>query len=223
VISPNNYQPMTGDIFACWGRDWISLGISAEGSLTSWLTGPNNLRWSPSHVAIACCRDVPNNRQEFWFESTQLTDRHCLQAERPVAGVQCHQIRDRLRDYVAAGGRVDVYRMPQFWRFDALEMTQLRATLLAMCGRPDGSPAVSYDMGGAAFSGTRILKYLPFGQANLDSLFCSELIASCLQRFCRLNLANPARYNPGLLLRQLVRQGTYGLHTRFRKTSEVPS
>lgn len=221
MIFPANYHARTGDIYACWGTDLVARGISAETSLLSLIVGPSQLRWSPSHVAIACEREGPNNRNCYWFESTTLTNRHCLEYGQPVAGVQCHQVRDRLKDYVMAGGRVDVYRPTKLNEFVGCDAFDLRRILLSLCGEVGGRLPVSYDMFGAAFSGTRILKYSPFCRANTDTMFCSELLAAVLQRFCLLNRDNPAKYHPGLLMRQLVRQGTYSLHTRFEKSSEV--
>ena len=215
---PKQYHPQPGDIFACWGTDLVSRGISIETSLTSWLFGPKGLRLSPSHVAIAC--RLPNSGRCYWYESTTMTPRRCLLAERPVTGVQVHEISDRLRDYcINAQGAVAVYRLADIHTLEAGEAVRLQAILQNLCGTPD-RPAKRYDLAGAMISGTRVLKYSPFSRANLDSLFCSELIAALLQRLCRMNHEDPSRYNPGYLLRQLVRQGTYRYETLFERRSE---
>ena len=203
-----------GDIFACYGRDLVSLGISAETSLTSWLTGPSGLRWAPSHVAIAS--QFVRSTEITWYESTTLSDRKCLTAEQRVEGVQVHPIRERIRDYCRSGGWVDVYRLTGINELSGYEAELLRSMLSKLVGdKQTGQAPRQYDTSGAVFSGTRLLKWLPFSRANLQQMFCSELIAAVLQRLCRMNRDNPARYNPGLLLRRLVRQGTYFRRYQF--------
>jgi len=196
------------DVFACWGADWMSKGISLETSLTSWLTAPAGLKWSPSHVAIACTRYAPDHDRTYWFESTSMARRLCLEAGRVVHGVQVHTIEDRIADYLRPGGRVVQYRLTDIDALDALEQANLRRILYSWVG-DETKPAASYDTTGAAFSGLRVLPYLPCSRADIESLFCSELVAAVLQRCCLMNRSNPARFNPGRLLRTLVRQGTY--------------
>jgi len=75
---------------------------------------------------------------------------------------------------------------------------------------------VTYDLGGALLSGTRILKWTRFlPQADLNELFCSELVAAVLMRLGRMNRNDPTRFNPASLLRQVVRQGTFQFEHRF--------
>ena len=200
------FSPQSGDIFACWGSGIVSRGISLETSLTSWLTAPSGLRWSPSHVAIAA--QERTSQAVRWWESTSIIERPCLIAGRTIAGVQVHDWRERVRDYVRTGGKVVVYRLAEIDELEAGEEYHLTDLLGSQLGKP-------YDAISAAISGTRVLKWLPFSRADLDQLFCSELIAAVLQRLCRMNRDNPARYNPGLLLRRLVRQGTYGRQAGF--------
>jgi hypothetical protein len=45
--------------------------------------------------------------------------------------------------------------------------------------------------------------------ADLQSLFCSELVAAILMRLNRLNHANPTGFSPARLLRTLVLLGKY--------------
>jgi hypothetical protein len=153
-----------------------------------------------------------------WFESTTMTRTPCLLAGVPVAGVQCHPIRSRIIDYVRGqGGRVDVYRLHPIKRLKSVEAWLLSDLLTSQCGDGD-RPPVSYDTEGAVMSGTRLLKRLPFSfsVADLNQLFCSELLSVVLQRLGRMNHANPAKYHPGLLVRELVRQGTYVFHKSFQ-------
>ena len=196
------------DVFACWGTDWVSKGISLETSLTSWITAPSGLRWSPSHVAIGCSRYAPDHDRAYWFESTSRSQRLCLGSGRSVHGFQVHAVEDRIGDYIKPGGRVVQYRLTDIDALDELEQANLRRVLYQWVG-DENKDAASYDTTGAAFSGLRLLPYLPCSRADLESLFCSELVAAVLQRCCLMNRSNPARFNPGRLLRTLVRQGTY--------------
>lgn len=215
-------------MFACWGTDRISRLISAE---TSSFFGPRGLRWAPSHVAIAA--DVlpraissvlgsvvlPPGSGDLplcWVESTTLARRNCLVAGRRVSGVQVHPWRERMRDYVGGGGRVDVYRLTEIDALSHRERFEL-AKLLQLFLR-NGDP-VQYDTAGALTSGTRVVRRFTAWRNQLDSLFCSELIAAVLQRLNRMCRRNPADFHPGRLLRSLVTQGTYRCVHRF----ELPS
>lgn len=207
TISVTSVLP--GDIFACWGTSLISRGISLETSLTSWLTGPPGLKLSPSHVAIAARADTNTNADCCWFESTTLAgESPCLRAGVPVVGVQVHSVASRIADYCRSGGVVVQYRLTDIDALDRAESARLTSMLTSYCGSDD-KPPVGYDAAGACFSGLRIAPLLPFARANLETMFCSELIAAVLQRLCRMNRCNPATCNPGRLLRRLVRQGTY--------------
>jgi len=209
------YEPQAGDVFACWGRDLVSVGISIE---TSSLLGPRAFRWAPSHVAIACPRWYPNQKTCYWWESTTLSKRPCLEADAPVSGCQVHPIEGRLQDYVFAGGRVAVYRLTQFDALSREETKQLRDMLGQVIGDP-GEPVrqpVTYDTAGALCSGTRIVRRFSLWRNQLDTLFCSELLAAVLQRLGRMCRENPARFTPAELMRRLITAGTYQHLTTFQ-------
>ena len=207
------YRPQCGDIFACWGTDRISRLISLE---TSSLFGPAGLRFGPSHVAIAANRWHPDSVYPYWYESTMLAKRPCLDAGRPVSGAQVHMIGDRIADYLSAGGTVVVYRLTEIDRMSLDEQMKLVDMLQTFTGGPDRSP-VTYDTVGALCSGTRYVKRFTAWRNQLDNLFCSELIAAVLQRLCRLCRRNPAQFTPARLLRSLVTQGTYRELITFRR------
>lgn len=201
-----------GDIFACFGADPLSRLISVETSLLSWPFAPRGLRLSPSHVAIACPRYFPYTDHCYWFESTTLTRRQCLEAGRPVTGVQVHAVGDRLQDYCERG-RVDLYRLTPINALSKDQIEELRSDLVNWFI----DNAISYDLAGAVFSGARVMrsvdKITGWMTPCHESVFCSQLIAALLMSLCRMNRDNPQRYNPGRLLRTLVQQGTY---TRVR-------
>ena len=123
-----------------------------------------------------------------------------------VAGAQAHEPDERIADYVQHGGRVDIYRLTHFHRLTVEESRLL--TRLVLDEFID--PGISYDMGGALLSGTRVFQCSRFFPgANLEQLFCSELVAAVIMRLNRMNHSNPSRYHPARLLRELVNTGKY--------------
>ncbi len=192
-----DFQP--GDIAACHGADWTSRVIRWG---TSSLFPPSGLRIGPSHVAILCRW----RQQMVWAESTTLCSHPCLIQNNTVAGGQLHFPRERIEDYVGNGGRVDLYRLTHFHRLSPHESRLLTCLLL----NEFIDAGVQYDMGGALLSGTRVFQLSRwFPGANLDQLFCSEMVAAIVMRLNRMNHSNPSRYNPARLLRELVRTGKY--------------
>tara|TARA_R100000808_G_scaffold7070_1_gene20784 strand:- start:6196 stop:6801 length:606 start_codon:yes stop_codon:yes gene_type:complete len=189
-----------GDIMACWGTDWTSRGISAA----TWSPiAPKGLRLGPSHLAIMC---QLSDRTPLWVESTTMCRHPCFIRGENARGVQAHHPEDRVKDYLEQGGRVVRYSLTPINTLTTLETHLLMKILINhfVCARVD------YDLGGALISGTRVWQLLhSFPGADLDRLFCSELVSAVLQRLGRLNRANPTRHNPARLLRQAVRQGVY--------------
>jgi len=192
-----NFQP--GDIAACHGTDWTGRVIRWG---TASLFPPGLLRVGPSHVALMCSW----RGRMIWTESTTLCRSACLIRGVPVSGAQAHLPDERIADYTGSGGRVDLYRLTHFNRLTIEESRLL--TRLVLDEFID--PGISYDMGGAILSGTRVFQCSRFFPgANLEQLFCSELVAAVVMRLNRMNHANPSRYHPARLLRELVRTGKY--------------
>ncbi len=109
-------------------------------------------------------------------------------------------------DYIRGGGWVDLYRLTEINRLSDAESRLLSRLLIEHLVRKH----VRYDVSGALLSGTRAFQLSRlFPGADLERLFCSELIAAVLMRLGRMNHANPTRFNPGRLLRCLVRTGKY--------------
>ena len=190
------FQPL--DIAACYGSGLTARAISYG---TASLLAPKHLRIGPSHVAVLC----EFHGRMVWVESTTLCPHPCVILNRQVSGCQAHLPEIRIHDYVTADGHVDLYRLTPIDRLSQPESQLLTRILVRhFIGRQ-----VTYDVGGALLSGTRLFKrtrLLP--KADLNELFCSELAAKVLMRLGRLNRSNPTRYNPACLLRELVRQGT---------------
>lgn len=198
------FQP--GDIAACHGTDGASRLIR-WGTVS--LFPPAGLRLGPSHVALL----FPWRGEMLWGESTTLCPSPCRIRGRIVSGAQAHDPAERIGQYLAAGGRVDLYRLVRFHRLSATESRLLTRILLDEVIEP----GIGYDFGGAALSGTRVLQRSRFFPgADLESLFCSELVAATVMRLNRMNHANPTRYNPARLLRELVLTGKYQRVETFR-------
>ena len=191
------FQP--GDIVACFGTDVGSRAISIA---TASLRGPSGLFWGPSHAAILC----PHAGELLWVESTTFCRRPCRVQGRVTSGVQAHAPRWRIADYLEAGGRVDLYRLAGIESLSLAEADLLSRILI----RHFVARGIDYDLAGALLSGTRVLSWTHlFPGADLNHLFCSELIAAVLMRLGRMARDNPSRFHPARLLRQLVRCGTY--------------
>lgn len=190
---------LPADIAACYGTDWTANAIRLG---TASVFGPARLRIGPSHVAIMCQHDG----RMLWTESTTLCKHPCVIRDEHRNGCQAHEPANRIKDYVDMGGHVDLYRLAPIWSLSADESDLLSRIIVRYFVLAD----VGYDMGGALISGTRRLKYLRFmPDADLNELFCSELIAAVLMRIGRMKQANPVIYNPASLLRELVKCGTY--------------
>lgn len=142
----------------------------------------------------------------------------CLVHGERIAGCQAHEPELRIDDYLSKGGYVDLYRLSPVDRLSHHETELLTRILIRhFVGRN-----VTYDIGGALLSGTRLFKHtrlLP--SADLNQLFCSELAAKVLMRLGRLNRDNPTKYNPSTLLRQLVREGTMQFERTFSREVKV--
>ncbi len=200
------------DLAACYGTDPAARAITW---LTASVLSPPRLRLGPSHVAVIC----EFHGSLVWVESTTLCAHPCVILGRPVSGCQAHLPEMRIDDYVSAGGRVDLYRLSPVDRLSQFESDLLTKILVRhFIGRE-----ITYDLGGALLSGTRLFKrtrLLP--SADLNELFCSELAAKVLMRLGRLNRDNPTKYNPASLLRQLVREGTAQFERTYRQSKESP-
>ncbi len=184
---------------ACWGRDWMSRGITAG----TWSPfGPPGLRLGPSHVAIIC----EWQERPVWVESTTMCRQPCLVRGEGARGVQVHEPPGRIEDYNAQGGQVVRFQLTPINGLTSKESRLLTRILVEHFVEQ----AIDYDLGGALISGTRVWQMLRlFPGADLNRLFCSELVSACLQRLGRLNRTNPTRHNPARLLREAVRQGVY--------------
>jgi hypothetical protein len=189
----------SGDLAACYGSDHASRAISWG---TASLLGPAGLRIGPSHIAVICL----DAGRPLWVESTTFCRRLCILRSCPVSGAQAHDPDDRVDDYETCGGRVEQYRLTDINSLSRDESELLTRILVEHVVRR----GLNYDLHGAILSGTRVFQLTRlFPAADLESFFCSELVAAVLMRLNRMNHANPTRFNPARLLRMLVRTGKY--------------
>ena len=189
----------TGDILAFYGVDAASTMIRAA---TCWPLDPWSCWRPPSHVAMVW----EHRGRPLLVESTTLCGRPCVVRGEPVSGTQAHFPYERVGDYVSAGGSVDLYQISG--EINALTPGEDRR-LNKWCEALIQEEA-SYDMRGAILSGSRLMPLLHLlPDANLQSMFCSELLAAVLMRVGLMNIGNPGWYNPGRLIRELVRTGKY--------------
>jgi len=198
-----------GDIAACYGTDATSRVISLA---TCSVFPP--LFVGPSHVALIVRDKAVHSRElgkPFWFESTTLCRHACLHAKALVNGPQIHHPENRINDYVAAGGRVDLYRLSNLDALEPFEQIHMARIVEKILHE-----IPSYDMAGAILSGTRCFHWSKlFPSADFESLFCSELVAKVLQKLGLMNQGNPTRLNPARMMRRLLRSGVYRFHRSF--------
>lgn len=164
-----------GTVVAFWGTDWLS-------RLISWST------WGPSHVGII----AELNGQLVLFESTTLCKTPCLIQGKCVSGVQAQNIEDRVKQY--RGGSVKYYPLHSHLNLNETESTKMSNFLISQIGK-------EYDKKAAVLSASHILKYFP--NPDLDTIFCSALVARALMISGRMPWANPETYSPASLLRTL--------------------
>lgn len=189
-------------MLACWGAELMARAISLH---TRALFGPQEwpgpawLKLAPSHVAQV----VRSPRHGLILvESTTLCRSPCLIKGLHCSGAQAHVIEERIADYTAGGGQVVLYRLLPIVQeyFDADKHAHI---LIERFVRP----GIGYDYPGAILSGTRKLKMLPQFGADLNHVFCSEMLAHADMLLGVMNWANPTRYNPGSYVRRQLRTG----------------
>ncbi|TWT51823.1 hypothetical protein KOR42_32960 [Thalassoglobus neptunius] len=202
-----------GDIIAFWGGDLPGRAISL---MTSSILPPWSLSWAPSHVGLAMTAGQNSSSARMLIESTNFSKHPCRLTNRLTKGLQAQGLSERVRDYETSGGSWRAFRLTWGNELDEVEVDYLRGICRAAIYR-----GVGYDWTGAGLSGTRLLQLTRlFPTPSAQTLFCSEFIAYALQSLCRMNRANPTRYNPGRLLRELVSTGVYEEISTEEKTFE---
>jgi hypothetical protein len=182
LLLPNDTGVKAGDLIGYSGRSWISYGVNLA---TGGLPG-----WGISHVGILA--HAPDGRL-LLFESTSLDNPPCAITGKPIHGTQAHPFEDMTREY---DGRV--YHYPFYRQLFADEDARLTEFLLDTIGTP-------YDMLGAFRSAGIGLSFVEslFRPANLETIFCSEMVAAAYAVIGLHATTNVSRWSPNRLVRHL--------------------
>lgn len=178
-----------GTIVAFYGTDPMSLLIRAA-------------TLGPSHVGIMSYSErllnlVPRSELVL-FESTTLCPVKDLATGEFVDGVQANRLSDRLATYP---GKVVAYHLHEDISLDALSDIRLMRFLDSQLGK-------NYDYTAAALSASHLLK-LRWNTPDLDTIFCSALVARALMIINRCNWSNPEWYSPAALINEIRKSAVY--------------
>ncbi len=168
-----------GTIIAFWGTDWLSQLISVS-------------TLGPSHVGIIGGLKLDKCAGPIIYESTTLSYEPCLINDEFIDGVQAHCLASRVASYK---GAVHAYHLHPSLELSPLETMKLDGYLKSMLGK-------TYDTKAAVFSATHLLKYR-FKHPDLDTIFCSALVARALMLLNRMNWSNPEWFSPSGLVHEL--------------------
>lgn len=178
-----------GDLLFFYGNDWTSKVITYY-------------TWGPSHVGIVVDSSLmqlldPHGSKLALLESTTMCPTPCLKTGNHINGIQIQDIPTRIAQYGTA---------PTFLKLRdecALNHTALQ-DFHCYARRVVGK---NYDLPNAILSATNILKYLV--TPDINTLFCSALVARLLMLVNKMNWANPEIYSPASLKRALLSTAVY--------------
>jgi len=185
---------LPGDVIGFSGKGLVSDAIN--------LVTLGIPRWGLSHVGIVAIY----KGNLVIFESTTLDDEACYITGKQCAGVQAHELFHRVDLY---DGRVSHYPLNR--PLIGLESVRLTCFLMSFLGK-------SYDTIGAVRSGGVAFSYVEswLRPSNMESIFCSELVASAHKHLGRFCPRNEISYNPNKLIRAERREGVLKTCTRLR-------
>lgn len=171
-----------GDVIGFSGQSWLSAAINI-GTYGFPLFGI-------SHVGIMA--HAADGRLLI-FESTSLDDLPCEISGEIFTGTQAHRLEDILRVYK---GRV--YHYPLYRQLYPVEDARLTQFLMDTIHTP-------YDTMGAFRSAGVGLSWFEslFRSQDLNTIFCSEWVASALSTIDVFPMSNASRWNPNRLCRHL--------------------
>jgi len=180
VLDMNVMKP--GDVIGFSGRGWVSAAINI-GTYGFPFCGI-------SHIGVMA--HDPEGRL-LLFESTSLENLPCVISGEDFTGTQAHYLDDILEAYF---GRV--YHYPLYRPLYPNENTRLTRFLMETIHTP-------YDLMGA-FRATGVgISWIEswFREQDLNTIFCSEWIASALSVIGIFPTSNASRWNPNRLVRHL--------------------
>lgn len=165
------------------------LGFSGDGGISFMV---NILSYGIPWISISHLGILGEHEGELLlFESTTLSNIPCKIQDKLTKGVQAVRLKDRVEKY---DGKVFHYPLvnPLF----ASEQRRLNQFLHDQIGKP-------YDLIGALRSGGSLFAWFEshLREADLNFLFCSELVASSLHRVDRLETHNVSSWSPNKLIR----------------------
>jgi hypothetical protein len=194
MIVPIGFE-QPGDVIGFSGRGLVSdlINVATYGCP----------RVGLSHVAIV----AEYRGQLVLFESTTLDDEPCLITGRRIHGVQAHPLVRRIKGYAGAA-----YHYPLCRALTTDQSKKLTEFLVSMIGRP-------YDDIGAFRSGGEGFSYIEswLRPANLNSIFCSELVAAAHKYVGAWHPRNESSYNPNRLVRTELRDGVLRVPWRLEQ------
>jgi len=187
-MTPAEPNPRPGDAIGFSGTDFVSDAINL-GTL-GWP------RWGISHIAIVT--EHPEHGICL-AESTTMASQPCLIRGERVNGAQFQPIKRRVNEYA---GRVWHYplRVP----IGPPMTRELNIALVDLVENECG-----YDYLGAVRSRSMIyamIRRWKYGREDLETLFCSELVALAWSRFDLFETTNVSGWNPNALIRAARKQ-----------------
>lgn len=165
------------------------IGFSGDGGISFTV---NILSYGIPWISISHLGIIGEHEGELLlFESTTLSDIPCIIQGELVEGVQAVRLKDRIKIY---DGKV--FRYPLVDPLFASERRRLNQFLHDQIGKP-------YDLIGALRAGGRLWAWFEshLREADLNFLFCSELVASSLHKVDRLETHNVSSWSPNRLIR----------------------
>ena len=133
------------------------------------------------------------------FEATTLCDSDCLLMGRPVRGVQCHEIADRVATYEGRCWRVP---LNDDYRLTSEMQDQLARFMLRKVGD-------EYDDRGAIKAGWRAVVGLSLHNQETRKWFCDKLAAEGMKSIGRFPMVNTDTFTPASYVRQGQRIGIF--------------
>ena len=157
--------------------------------------------WGPSHVGIVV-NDASigiNGAQGnlVLLESTTMCPTPCLRQGIKVDGIQVQDIKTRIAQY---GTAPDFLQLRDECNFCPQDAVKFHHHAKQMIGK-------KYDIPAALVSATNILKYLV--TPDIETLFCSALVARLLMLMNLMNWKNPEIYTPAGLRQTLLKTAVY--------------
>lgn len=128
-------------------------------------------------------------------ESTTLSTTPCMLMRRPICGVQCHDLDERIAEY---DGRAWLWNLAPDFALDEAKTRLLAELVLRRIG-------TEYDTEGALWAGSlAIIKWMIWRPMDLHRVYCDEINYHWLSRVGVLPPANASLLMPCDMMRALL-------------------